>query len=264
MIPETEISEIDLGVNNIFLLNTLKKVRAYYYEELYKLNSQTTEQIVEDESEEVEVVKEEKVIQIFITDKKILSLVKISPQQFSLIRPTLTLFFIESNWKQAINIDSIRYYFDNTDINKIEREYLEWNIEFEKSQTVVSLENMTFNDKVQKIYSTIETLTNQKVMLKQMETETLESDAGYVELQTQKEEILEALKQRKNEILSNTSLQTKTDEINKELSEEKKVLVEFLEFSVENWDYKEVSVRNKDWKELRPQISISLKEVKNK
>lgn len=276
---QTSIESIDLGGNNIFIVNTLKKVRAFYFEEIYKAKSsiellvskfdenEDDVSLTETNKEDIEFYKETpeeylNSISISITEKKILSLVKLSPQLFEQLKATVELFLTQTNGKQAVNIEAIKFYFDTIDTKAIEEGYLSQSLVIEKSKDVISIADMTFNDKVQKIYTTIETLSDQKSVLKQMEVETLESDASWMELLAQKEEIAEAMKQRKIEILSNTSLETKSKEVTKELSEEQKVLLEFLEYSIENGEYKEVSVRNKDGKEMRPQISISLKEVK--
>lgn len=246
-----KIEEIDLWENNIFLLNTLKKVRAYYFEEEYKIKSS------EDFIEWTELT-------ITINDNKIQSLTKLKKPYLEIVKPELIKYwFVEENkTRLVINLEKIQEYFEKVDIKKIEEEYLQQSFEIQKSEEIVKLENLTFNDKVQKIYSTIEKITDQKSTLNQLIEETLESDEAYVELQNEKKQILEQIKNRKEELLSGTTLEEKSKEITNELKEEKWILNEFLEFSIEKWDYKEVEVLNKEWKKMKPVISISLKQIK--
>lgn len=239
------IKNLDLQENNIYLLNVLKKIRAFYHEEMYK--------------------SEDKTISIKINDKKIKKLSKLNKIYEDIIKKVLIdNNFLSEDWKNLkINLEEINFYFENTDTKKIEAEFLlqSQGISSENAKKIIDAKDMTFNDKVQKIFNNIEKCTEDKNMLKQIIEEKLEEDEEYLELQKEAEEIKNQIKNKKIELIA-WEIEEKENKIKDELKDERETLNEFLEFSAEKGELKTIDIVNKDWKKMKPIMKFSMKPVK--
>jgi len=258
-----QINEIDLKENNIFLVRALKNLSNFIIdvrekEKLNKENLEFIEENLEWENKKDNNIKEE-IKEIFITIKKIKTITKISINQFNLIEDTIKLFLTEKWNKLIVNEIALAEYLKNTDTVKIENDFLN---NTKKEDDWEDINILSFPEKVQKLFTNVEKLTDENSIVKQMISDTLDNDCDYSDLVQEKEELLSKIKERKETLLEDSPLQKKADELKDELKEEKSILNDFLEVSVENWDYKTLQVNNKDWKKMKPKVKVSFKEIK--
>lgn len=245
---EVSFEELDLKENNIFFLNINKKLRAFYREEEYKNKNENNE------SKEITIAL-----------KKLKKLSKLNEKFDNIILPELEKYeIISESWKKlAINIKNIDLYFSETDIAKIEKEFLlieNW-VNPENAQKIIDTKDLTFNDKVQKIFTNLESLKERKTVLKELIDEKLNESEEFVEINLQMDELKEELKNVKESTIPEDMEKT-MKEIKEEDKEEKEILMEFLEFSAENGKINEVEVLNKNWIKFKPKMNFSLQKVK--
>jgi len=249
------ILTLNLNENAIFFLNSVKKLRAFYREEEYKIKQKN---LGEKENEEIE--------KISINLKTLKKITKLNLKLDEIVLPELIKCNI-LKWEKdnIINIEMINYYFDEIDTKKIEEDFLltsQW-LSWKTAQKIIETKDLTFNDKVQKIFNNIEWLKEKQNVLKDLIDEKLSEDEELQEMIQEFDALKNAIKIKKTWVL-NESMNNSKDELKNDLKEEKDTLFDFLEFSIENWKIKEVEITNKKGQKLKPKIQFSLKPIKEK
>ena len=239
---------LDLWDNNIFFLNMLKKLRAFYREEEYKNKG-------ENEPDKV----------ITISLKKLKKLSKLNEKFDNVILPELEKYEIvrKDSKKYNIVIENIDLYFSEVDTKKIEETFLlmeNW-VTSETAQKIIDTKDLSFNDKVQKIFTNLEAIKDNQNILKDLIDEKLNESDEFLEVSLEAEEIKNTIKQLKEELIPEDMVDS-MDKLKSEGKDEKEMLMEFLEFYSENGKINEVEVVNKEWIKFKPQMSFSLKKVK--
>ena len=241
---------LDLEDNNIFFLNMLKKLRAFYREEEYK-NKEDNDP--------------DKVITIAL--KKLKKLSKLNERFDNVILPELEKYEIirENGKKYNIFIENIDLYFSEVDTKKIEKAFLlmgNW-VTSETAQKIIDTKELSFNDKVQRIFTNLESVKDNQNILKDLIDEKLRESKEFLEASLELEETKNTINILKDELIPEEMVDS-MDKLKREWKDEKEILMEFLEFSAENGKINEIEVLNKKWIKFKPKMSFSLKKVKNK